>query len=66
MQYINFDILLDILDDINNISVTTKYLANKYGFSERTIRRYLKILKNSNVITYQKDGFNKGWKICIK
>ena len=66
MRYIDYDVLFDILDNINNNNVTTKSLANKYNFSERTIRRYLAILKNNNIIAYHRDGLNKGWKICIK
>ena len=53
IKKINFKLLNSIIQEIKNNDKTTQpYLAKKYGYSERTIRRYFKILKNDICITY--------------
>ncbi len=49
----------DIFNEINNCNVTQKNLARKYNLNERTIRRYFKKIKDSNLITY--DRIQKKW-----
>ena len=46
-----------------NPSVTQKNLAIKYDLNERTIRRYLKDLKDREIIVLENSGINKKWKI---
>lgn len=53
-----------ILKDIKeNPKVTESYLANKYEVSERTLRRYIKDLKDINKLVFVVDGKNRYWKI---
>lgn len=61
MQSINIDLLNYIMEEIkDNKKITEVYLANKYGYSERTIRRYIKILKDQKKIKL-KTGKNREW-----
>lgn len=56
-----------ILDEIkNNNMVTEVFIANKYGVSERTIRRYIKDLKDNNEIFLVSVGKNRQWDIRRK
>lgn len=56
-----------ILDEIkNNNMVTEVFIANKYGVSERTIRRYIKDLKGNNEIFLVSAGKNRQWDIRRK
>lgn len=53
-----------ILEEIRiNNMVTEVVIANKYLISERTVRRYIKELKNSNKIILVGTGKNRYWKI---
>ena len=53
-----------ILQEIKENPETTEiYLANKYGVSERTIRRYIKDLKSIKKIILIIDGKDRFWKI---
>lgn len=53
-----------ILQEIKENPKTTEiYLANKYGVSERTIRRYIKDLKDRKKIVLLINGKNRCWKI---
>ncbi len=64
MKKINYKFLRDILVEImNNSQVSEKKLAEKFGYSERTVRRYIKILKDENIIRLEKTGKIKSWKI---
>ncbi len=66
MQYLNFDLLFDILNDIKNKEpVSTKYLALKYRYSERTIRRYFRVLKANNLIKLERAGQDFIWCLNI-
>lgn len=48
-----------------NNKVTEIYLAQKYKVHERTIRRYIKDLKDNNLIKLSIEGKNRQW-IIIK
>ncbi len=62
MKVIDEILLKDILWEIkNNNQVTEIYLANKYLCSERTIRRYIKILKNKNLVKIEGYGRKRKW-----
>ena len=50
MKYIDKNLLDNIWHDLQNYKITERELANKYGCTERTIRRYIKILKNQNIL----------------
>lgn len=64
MKKVNYKFLRDILLEImNNSQVSEKKLAEKFGYSERTVRRYIKILKDENIIRLEKTGKIKNWKI---
>lgn len=53
-----------ILKDIKeNPKVTENYLAKKYDVSERTLRRYIKDLKDINKVVLIIKGKNRCWKI---
>ena len=63
MKTLKYELLLSIIEDIvNNNSITERVLANKYEVSERTIRRYIKILKDANIIEI-KDSKKRKWLI---
>ena len=54
--------LNNILEDIkNNPFITQEKLASIYFCHERTIRRYIKILKDNNVLELDSNGRNKKW-----
>lgn len=64
MKKINKEMLEIILIEIkDNSKVTELTLANKYGYTERTIRRYFKILKDSGKIKLIDTGKKRAWKI---
>lgn len=64
MQRVNEELLkLIILEIKNNNKITEKELANKYYYSERTIRRYFKILKDSDQLKLINTGKNRCWKL---
>jgi len=53
-----------ILQEIKeNPKVTESYLAKKYDVSERTLRRYIKNLKDINKVILIIEGKNRYWKI---
>ena len=64
MRYKDESMYEKILLEINeNSKVTESYLANKYGVSERTIRRYIKHLKDNKKLMFAANGKEKYWKI---
>ena len=64
MKAINYNLLLDILSDINNDSkVTERTLAEKYDSTERTIRRYIGVLKEEGIIKLSGKGRKRKWQI---
>ena len=65
MRTLNNKMLNNIYKDIKkNFIVNEIYLANKYLCSERTIRRYIKILKDNKLIKLEGSGTKRIWK-CI-
>ncbi len=67
MKSLNQDLLTNIFSEIyNNGYVTEKSLATKFSYSERTIRRYLKILKENNYIMLLGSGKKRKWIILKK
>lgn len=53
-----------ILKEINNNSnITEVEIAKRYYYSERTIRRYIKDLKNEKIIKLIKNGKERYWKL---
>ncbi len=66
MKEIKYDLLLDILMDINNNpKITQTMLKKKYKLSERTIRRYMKVLKDNHVIKLINLGKKREWIITV-
>ena len=62
MKLIDKDLLQKIYQEIaNNDEVTENLLAEKYYYSERTIRRYIKILKDNKYITMEGSGTKRKW-----
>ena len=62
MRNINEDLLSNILEEIKKDNMVTQvYLANKYSCSERTIRRYIKVLKEQKKIKMVSFGRKKKW-----
>ncbi len=66
MRIIDFNLLFDIINDINNNEpVSTSYLVNKYHYNERTIRRYMHYLKDNNLIKLVRVSNNRKWILTI-
>ena len=64
MKVLNKKILINTYNELKlNSKVSQIELAKKYGVSERTIRRYYKILKDSGYINYIIDSKNSRWNI---
>ena len=64
MKELNKELLEKIIDEINKDSkITELSLSKKYYYSERTIRRYFKTLKDSGKIKLIGTGKNRRWKI---
>jgi len=64
MQKINEELLNHIIKRIkDNSAVTESYLAKETFYSERTIRRYFKILKDRKAIRLIGSGKKRSWKI---
>lgn len=64
MRKKNNELYNKILEEIrNNNMVTEVIIANKYLINERTVRRYIKELRNSNKIILIGTGKNRYWKI---
>ena len=62
MKLIDKDLLQKIyLEIANNDNTTEVLLAEKYYCSERTIRRYIKILKDNKYITMVGTGTKRKW-----
>ena len=62
MKLIDKDLLQKIYREIiNNDDVTERGLAEKYYCSERTIRRYIKILKDHKYIAIEGTGTKRKW-----
>ena len=67
MKLINSELLDNILKEIeNNPRVTEFYLAEKYFVCDRTIRRYIKILKDKKKIMLKNYGRKKIWQVISK
>ena len=58
-KYVTYNEIISNL--LKNPRITEKELAQKYLISERTIRRYLKVLKDKNIIDYYKNGKTRYW-----
>lgn len=55
---------MDIIEEIkNNQAIKEVDLAKKYGCTERTVRRYFKVLKSEGKITLVRKGKNRIWKV---
>ena len=64
MKIVNKKLLKNICNELMlNSKVSQKELAIKYSVSERTIRRYYKILKESGCIIQQSSGRKTIWHI---
>ena len=64
MKYKNYELLDKILMEIrNNSKITENFIAKKYLFSERTVRRYFKYLKDNKKIILINKGKDREWKI---
>ena len=64
MQRVNSEILKVIIKEIqSNNKITEKELSTKYYYSERTIRRYVKILKDAGIIKMSNSGKKRSWEI---
>ena len=62
MKLIDKELLKKIYKEIaTNDNVTEVLLAQKYYCSERTIRRYIKILKENKYITMEGAGTKRKW-----
>ena len=62
MKIVNKKLLKKIYNELKlNSKVLQKELAIKYSVSERTIRRYYKILKESGYIVQQSTGRKTMW-----
>ena len=46
---------------VDNPKITEKYLASKYSITERTVRRYIKVLKDRDYIFVKSSGIKKQW-----
>lgn len=58
------ELLYNIYNEIRlNTKVSQKELSKKYSVSERTIRRYCKILKDNGYIKYVISNKNNRWHI---
>lgn len=66
MKTINYDLLYNILEELNsNHFIKEEELAKKYQCSERTIRRYIKILKDSKIVKLKDFGKKREWVINV-
>ena len=64
MRSKNIELYSNVISEIkNNSFITERELADKYLVTERTIRRYIKELKDSKKITLVKIGKIRMWKI---
>ncbi len=62
MKKINKILLKNILNAMkDNSNITEIEIANRYFYSERTIRRYIKILKNNEYIKMTGNGRRRKW-----
>jgi len=61
---VNEKLIQIILQEIKkNSKITEKELSKKYFYSERTIRRYFKVLKDNGKIKLISVGKNRSWEI---
>ena len=64
MKIKNSELYQNILEEIkNNSKITEEELAKKYLVSERTIRRYIKELKEKKKIILKNVGKKREWKL---
>lgn len=67
MRVKNDEIFSKIFEEISrNPRVTEQCLAKQMGYSERTIRRYIKILKDKGLINMIGLGKKRKWQIIDK
>ena len=67
MKKIRKDLVISIYMELKaNDKVTEKELSQMFLVSERTIRRYIKSLKDKNCIEFINYGKKKKWKIIDK
>ena len=53
-----------ILEDIKkNPKITEEKIAEKYNYSDRTVRRYIRELREKNIIKSYGNGRKHYWKI---
>lgn len=61
------ELLKKILMELQeNSKMTEKEIAQKFYYSERTIRRYFKILKDRKIIVLITTRKNREWKVIKK
>ncbi len=64
MKKLNEVLLICIIYEIDYFdNIQENSLATRYNVSERTIRRYFKILKDNNYIELNRNGNNRYWMI---
>ena len=64
MNRVNDELLRLIIQEIMiNSQITERQIAKKYFYSERSIRRYMKILKDNEMIKLVRCGKKRYWKI---
>ena len=64
MKVLNKELFKTIYNEIKiNSKISQKQLSTKYNVCERTIRRYIKILKDNGYIKYIVNGKDKRWYI---
>jgi len=64
MRRIDNKLLELIINEIKrNDKITEKELSFRYKYTERTLRRYFKILKDNNIIKLNGAGKKRTWKI---
>lgn len=64
MRKSNYELYKFILNKINeNPKITEVELAEETGYTERTIRRYIKVLREQKIISLDKNDKKRYWKI---
>ena len=64
MNIVNKGLLKKIYNELKlDSKVSQIELARKYNVSERTIRRYYKILKDNGCVKYIINGKDRKWKV---
>lgn len=64
MRNFNYQLINEIINEIRkNSKVTQEFIANKYGYNVRTIRRCFKYLKDNKKLILVKSSKNREWKL---